>query len=224
MTAPKICLEGEYATNPGSTQCSKCPLGTYSDQIGVAREEQCFQCDTRFMCAKTGLTTMRDSQACIEGYYCMYGTTNTIMLNQKVLPGYYGGYNITGYPEFNLCLEGKYCPAGTAASKVKQLDCLRGFFCPIGTMADLDINGNFKPGVRQVNRWDLIKEVQSFINETKRNVAIFEKNMTDNQLEAQLSFYRRNQDTYRAAMNRLEFDFYIYRLNVTIIAERQTYL
>jgi len=167
---------------------------------------------------------MRDSQACIEGYYCMYGTTNTIMLNQKVLPGYYGGYNITGYPEFNLCLEGKYCPAGTAASKVKQLDCLRGFFCPIGTMADLDINGNFKPGVRQVNRWDLIKEVQSFINETKRNVAIFEKNMTDNQLEAQLSFYRRNQDSYRAAMNRLEFDFYIYRLNVTIIAERQTYL
>ena len=81
------------------------------------------------------------------------------MLNSKVTAGYYGGYNITGLAEYNLCVAGKYCPLGTAVSKVRQLDCLKGFFCPLGTKADLDLNGYFLPGVMQINRQTLIDAV-----------------------------------------------------------------
>ena len=102
---------------------------------------------------------MRDALSCIEGYYCWYATTNTIMLNSKVAAGYYGGYKITGLAEYNLCVAGKYCPLGTAVSKVRQLDCLKGFFCPLGTKADLDLNGYFLPGVMQINRQTLIDAV-----------------------------------------------------------------
>ena len=56
---------------------------------------------------------------CQEGYECGYGTTNTVMLNSKVQSGYFGDYNITGIPEYKMCLRGKYCPSATAASKVK---------------------------------------------------------------------------------------------------------
>jgi hypothetical protein len=40
------------------------------------------------------------------------------MLNNRVEKGYYGNQNITGLPRFFLCNKGKYCPGGTAASKV----------------------------------------------------------------------------------------------------------
>jgi hypothetical protein len=146
------------------------------------------------------------------------------MLNSKVASGYYGGYNITGIAEFNLCLEGKYCPAGTALSKVKQLDCLRGFFCPIGTMADLDLNGNFKPGVKQVDRNILINAVKGYLAQTIKYSSAFKQNITENRLDKQLNFYRANKEKYIAEYNRLEWEFYKYELNLTIIAERQKYL
>ena len=69
------------------------------------------------------------------------------MLQSQVERGYFGGYSISGKAEYFLCPEGKYCPDATAESKVAQLDCLRGFFCPLGTAADLDLYGNFNPGV-----------------------------------------------------------------------------
>lgn len=53
-----------------------------------------------------------------------------MMLNRKVLEGYYGGVNISSMAQYKLCEKGKYCPPGTAASKVNQLTCLRGYFCP----------------------------------------------------------------------------------------------
>jgi hypothetical protein len=139
------------------------------------------------------------------------------MLNSKVSMGYYGGYNITGLAEFNLCLEGKYCPAGTAFSKVKQLDCLRGFFCPIGTMADLDLDGNFKPGVKQVNRNILINALRGYLAESIKYTEAFRKNITDNRLDNLLNFYRANQQKYIAEYNRLDWEFYKYNLNLTII-------
>ena len=121
---------------------------------------------------------MRNAEACIEGYYCWYATTNTIMLNSKVEKGYFGGYNITGFAEFNLCKRGKYCPPGTATSKVEQLDCLQGFFCPLGTVAILDLDGNFKPGVYQLNKQNLTKAVSAFLDETRKYYDLFSKNIT----------------------------------------------
>ena len=85
------------------------------------------------------------------------------MLSSVVLTGYFGANGASGLKDFFLCKPGKYCPAGTAMSKVQQLDCLRGYFCPLGTAADLDLDGNFQQGIKQVNKWELIREIQEFL-------------------------------------------------------------
>jgi hypothetical protein len=159
------------------------------------------------MCGKTGLIAMIYAASCIEGYYCMYGTTPLAMLNQKVFPGYYGGYNITGLAEFYLCPAGKYCPSGTAASKVAQQECLKNYYCPLGTLASLNSEGLFTPGVRTVDRTILIKAVKEFTAEMQMHSQDFAKNATLNKLNETMSFYALHLDQYLAQYNRLKFDF-----------------
>jgi hypothetical protein len=86
---------------------------------------------------------MEQATPCQEGYECVAGTTTTIMLNSKVKRGFYGAEGVSGIQDYMLCEAGNYCPAGTAKSKVKQLDCLKGFFCPWGTAGELNLEGTF---------------------------------------------------------------------------------
>ena len=65
------------------------------------------------------------------------------MLNSKVEEGFYGDVNISARAQYKLCEKGNYCPPGTAATKVKQLDCLKGYFCPWGTAGELNLEGRF---------------------------------------------------------------------------------
>lgn len=77
MIDPFICREGTFSKSLGQTQCTNCPLGTYSDALGVKYEKDCKRCEPRYLCTNTGLTEMRQAQACQEGYYCWYSTTTT---------------------------------------------------------------------------------------------------------------------------------------------------
>ena len=86
---------------------------------------------------------MQKAQGCQEGYQCEEGTTTTKMLNSKVEEGFYGDVNISARAQYKLCEKGNYCPPGTAATKVKQLDCLKGYFCPWGTAGELNLEGRF---------------------------------------------------------------------------------
>jgi hypothetical protein len=97
------------------------------------------------------------------------------MLGNQVPTGYFAGQEVQGFADYSLCKRGKYCPIGTAKSKVNQLDCLGGYFCPLGTAAKLNEFGAFDTGIKQVNKWIIIEEIEKFINMTE----ILMKNFSD---------------------------------------------
>ena len=58
MIEPLICDIGTFTKTEGSTQCTNCPLGTYSDEKGLENEELCKPCEPRYRCVATGLVKM----------------------------------------------------------------------------------------------------------------------------------------------------------------------
>lgn len=223
MIEPIICNIGTFSKAESSTQCTNCPLGTYSDLQGVRTEEDCKVCESRFRCTQTGLTKMQMAVECQEGYQCGYGTTNTVMLNSKVESGYFGDYNITGEPEYKLCLPGRYCPSATAASKVKQLDCLRGYFCPFGTAASLSIKGDFNQDIKQMNKWKLVERIEKFIEETEAEMERFDAAYANVANIDQLVTDLMKAGDEQAAFQ-IQWEYYKYNLNATILEERRKYL
>ena len=166
---------------------------------------------------------MQQAVSCQEGYTCKAGTTNSIMLESKVERGFYGDYNITGKAEFFLCDDGKYCPIGTAASKVKQLDCPSGFFCPLGTAGELNSDGQFNlDTLMQVNKWDLIKEVNRYINESQ--IGIDEYETTFKFVDIQELIDAAEEAGNATDYDRLTWYREKYELNRTIVDERTKYL
>ena len=110
--------------------------------------------------------------------------------------GYYGDYNITGKGEFLLCPVGKYCPIGTAGSKVLQSECQTNFYCPFGTAAQLLSDGRFDEStLRQLNKWVLIEEVRSYVRQSEAAMKDFEKKYEMADIYEMLTEWEKKNDT-----------------------------
>ena len=64
MTEPNKCGKGTFSKKAGETQCTACPQGTFSDELGLTAEESCAPCEAKYLCRKSGLTTMYDAELC----------------------------------------------------------------------------------------------------------------------------------------------------------------
>nr|XP_054760934.1 uncharacterized protein LOC129267226 [Lytechinus pictus] len=141
------CPAGKYCVE-GTPTPENCPVGTWSDSLGLEKASDCYPCSGGFYCNGTGLTA--PSGPCDPGYYCSSNSSTPTPED--------GG--ITGDP----CTEGHYCPgettsplpceAGTYTTTTHRSECdtcparffcttgyepeecPHGFYCPAGTGYD----------------------------------------------------------------------------------------
>lgn len=131
---PNICPRGFYCLTGASTY-EPCPQGTYGNESGLRREEDCSPCSPGTYCDGTGIPRPRGP--CAEGYYCIEGS-NTSSPNAPGaprVPDSVGG----------VCPAGGYCPLGASfpspcpagtfgnrtglASADDCTNCLIGYYC-----------------------------------------------------------------------------------------------
>ena len=172
-----ICLEGWYCTEgvltgmcPRGYYCPRgtgydwkpCPVGTYSNEVGLSDEHECKACDGGKYCDKLAATNYTGD--CHAGFYCLYGMDRARPTNQSVENGTdlmctYGQAGEGGVcpvahqcPRGSTtpipCLPGTYspvkqlskcliCPAGyyclAGSETFRTQSCPEGHFCPVGT-------------------------------------------------------------------------------------------
>ena len=104
------CPRGFYCP-PGTGKDEKpCPLGSYSNSLGLSEERQCLPCDPGSYCAQLNLTA--PSGNCSGGYYCVSGshTATPQLTNLTHCPATYSHLSIG-----DRCPSGHYCPSGSKA-------------------------------------------------------------------------------------------------------------
>ena len=98
-----ICTQGNYCP-VGTGHPVPCPIGTYSNRIGLSSVDECSPCDAGKFCNDSGLTEPTD--LCDAGWFCPESSTHS---------------------KTNLCSQGAYCPKGTD----QELLCPPGTFSEI---------------------------------------------------------------------------------------------
>uniref|UniRef100_A0A7S3JP84 Chitin-binding type-2 domain-containing protein n=1 Tax=Aureoumbra lagunensis TaxID=44058 RepID=A0A7S3JP84_9STRA len=112
---PSVCPRGYYCITGVSTY-APCPAGTFGNESGIRREEDCTSCLPGMYCDGSGLPRPRGS--CDPGYYCIEGS-NTSAPNA---PGAYRVPESVG----GVCPAGGYCPLGSSYPSA----------CPSGTFGN----------------------------------------------------------------------------------------
>ncbi|EDV28435.1 uncharacterized protein TRIADDRAFT_51343 [Trichoplax adhaerens] len=118
-----ICWQGHYCPT-GSYQPSKCPPGTYQDELG---KSSCKDCPAGYFCDSSGSAVVSfNNSACPSGYYC---PSKTQTANQFPCPA--GTYNnITGRSSQSGCAS---CPSGYYCSSEHLSEptglCDAGYYC-----------------------------------------------------------------------------------------------
>ena len=93
-----ICPVGHFC--PLQSQYpQRCPIGTYSNDIGLSLQSQCLPCTPGSFCSSSGLHEV--TGPCAAGYYCTVGAQ---LSTHDTIPDLTGGQ----------CPEGHYCPENTA--------------------------------------------------------------------------------------------------------------
>ena len=115
-----VCPPGYYCP-AGSVSPLPCPVGTYSDQIGIANQSECIQCTPGYFCNSTSL--IEPSGLCDERYYCLSGQSTARPSNFIC-------------PQGHFCLEGSEapirCEAGSYQDELGQIECKTcpsSFYC-----------------------------------------------------------------------------------------------
>lgn len=157
LTSSELCTQGYYcplgSSSKTQNQCPAgyycpagshtpiaCPVGTYSDALGLVAETGCQDCPAGQFCPLTAASSAQvnsDTYKCTAGYFC-------------------SGRAITATPQSsaeggNYCSVGKYCPRGATA----ELDCPIGTYnpyqgrgecvsCPAGRLCDVTGLTSFK--------------------------------------------------------------------------------
>nr|XP_047130962.1 uncharacterized protein LOC100202447 isoform X1 [Hydra vulgaris] len=137
------CPPGHYCLRSTMTAFENpCPAGTYSNQLGNARLNQCKDCKAGFYCPSGDPT---GDSLCPAGHYCPFKTT---FGTQNKCPS--GTYNeeqgSTSLASCKLCPAGAYCPEASDSpipcnpgtynplqnqGDIKScLDCISGMACP----------------------------------------------------------------------------------------------
>ena len=109
MIEPNICPQGFYCEE-NSVIYSDCPIGTFSNSVGLANISECLYCTPGMYCAKASLTI--PSGLCNPGYYCTFGAISISPVNLNSNTGVFG-----------ICPQGYYCPQGSPLP----------IACPMGT-------------------------------------------------------------------------------------------
>lgn len=115
---------------------------------------------------------MYNATACEEGFICGPRTTVTVMRTTPCPEGYYTNPGAAALEWAYLCPERKYCSEGTGWGKQDQSKCLNGFYCPLGTAATLQLDGTFAPGIHMVPREPHIERLKELINRTKDELRV----------------------------------------------------
>ena len=154
-TTPVICPAGYYC--PVNTKTSTeypCPVGTFSNVIGLQNQSSCTPCTAGMYCSSTALT--KPTNYCSEGYYCGGGSVSSTP-NDNGAESYslklkYSGEDIclsaiNSTTLNDICPEGHYCPRGsrspiqcppgTNSSLIGLVNitqcglCTEGYYCPL---------------------------------------------------------------------------------------------
>ena len=113
----EICPPGYYCPAGTGANWIPCPVGTYSDQLGLFEEKQCTPCDSGMFCDREGQTIV--SGVCDPGYYCWRAATSRSPTSQNFTDAeLFSGGNETSVCRYHEevagpCFVGHYCPRGT---------------------------------------------------------------------------------------------------------------
>lgn len=131
---PNVCPRGYYCPT-GVSEASPCPGGTFGNESGLRREEDCVPCLPGFYCDGTGLPRPRGM--CAPGHYCIEGS-NTSSPNSDGAPRVpasvggvcpIGGYCPVGSSYPTACPAGTFGNTSGLASPDECANCLAGFYC-----------------------------------------------------------------------------------------------
>nr|XP_055052406.1 zonadhesin isoform X1 [Misgurnus anguillicaudatus] len=146
-TGNSICPAGHYCPTGISTPLP-CPIGTFSNALGLSMVKQCQPCPPGFSCEEPAMVHLSEASLCDAGYVCINGSRSTRPVDG--LQGYIcpSGHSCPiGSPLEVPCEPGTYsaspgathcltCPAGTMCPSTgtkEPLPCPIGHFCPTGT-------------------------------------------------------------------------------------------
>ncbi|KAM8927608.1 uncharacterized protein RCH25_007839 [Pelodytes ibericus] len=128
-----ICPQGYYCPE-GTMEPTSCPNGTYGDQPGLGKLEECLVCPEGYYCYQEGLRPAgitKPTDECPKGYYCPRGTG--FPLANPCQPGTYWNSSIpaSGVSPCYLCPAGYFCEV---PSLLTPKLCPAGFHCMPGSM------------------------------------------------------------------------------------------
>ncbi|CAG5098823.1 Oidioi.mRNA.OKI2018_I69.XSR.g16008.t1.cds [Oikopleura dioica] len=115
-----LCPVGHYCP-AGTAEPVPCPVGTYLDDSGKEKLDDCKLCPPKKFCDEPGLFQTFSLIDCKEGYFCGLGSpsrTPEVQVDNRNSTGEYYG----------PCIEGEYCPSGDNAAPIP---------CPVGEYNDL---------------------------------------------------------------------------------------
>ncbi|XP_077985306.1 uncharacterized protein LOC144439946 [Glandiceps talaboti] len=157
-TTGNICPAGKYCES-GSITGVGCPIGTFSNQLGLQSDSECSDCTPGYYCGQSGLT--KESGLCWAGFYCTSGAEDPAPVLQTYGDVCFAGYycpNGTDYP--NPCPAGTFlytdgmgdindctpCSAGYYCESAGQTNvtgpCQEGFYCIRGANTSAPLDGN----------------------------------------------------------------------------------
>ena len=123
-----ICPKGHYCPIQTTTPFS-CPPGTYNNQTGATRPQDCQPCPARQYCA--GYGNEAPDGLCDAGYFCTRGAYSPRPILQTNLT-YNNSYQFT-CPLYSVNQTGDMCPAGYYCPKGSDVPtiCDRGKYCDV---------------------------------------------------------------------------------------------
>lgn len=105
----RLCPRGFYCPTGTGRNWTACPIGTFSNVLGLEMETECQPCPGGMFCDLTNLTA--PSGACNPGFYCTVGVDTPTPSGSHLGEG-------------GICPEGHFCPGETTLPE----GCLAGFY------------------------------------------------------------------------------------------------
>ncbi|RUS80256.1 hypothetical protein EGW08_011985, partial [Elysia chlorotica] len=148
----RLCPRGFYCGAGSGLNYSACPVGTFSNELGLREVSECQACLGGYYCDRTNLTA--PAGECDPGYYCTLGVDVSAPAGSHsgeggvCPPGFYcPGRTVTpegcsagtfqdqhGQPDCEPCPAGYFCTSNSSMYTDKV--CPSGHYCPEGTASD----------------------------------------------------------------------------------------